>query len=86
MDITRAWRDADYRAALSPAQRAALPANPAGAVELDDQELADLAGGTGSVCALTVSVCVTGVAGCWTLNNTVCNGTCGWSGTKGCCG
>lgn len=44
-DVIRAWKDASYRASLSPAQLAALPANPAGATELSDEELGAVSGG-----------------------------------------
>lgn len=43
--IIRAWKDAEYRESLSDTERAALPANPAGAVELTDGELEGVAGG-----------------------------------------
>jgi mersacidin/lichenicidin family type 2 lantibiotic len=43
--IIRAWKDAEFRASLSQAERAALPANPAGVVELSDAELQQAAGG-----------------------------------------
>jgi len=33
-EIIRAWKDADYRASLSAAARAALPAHPAGSIDL----------------------------------------------------
>jgi mersacidin/lichenicidin family type 2 lantibiotic len=86
MDIARAWRDTEYRASLTAAQQAELPEHPAGAVELDDEELAGLAGGTGVVCgAVTVSLCVSGMVGCLTINNSLCNGTCAFN-TSGCCG
>jgi mersacidin/lichenicidin family type 2 lantibiotic len=38
-DIIRAWKDAEFRSSLSEAERAMLPANPAGAIELADSEL-----------------------------------------------
>lgn len=44
-DIIRAWKDASYRASLSAAQRAALPANPAGMIELSETELEAVVGG-----------------------------------------
>ena len=44
-DIVRAWKDADYRASLSDAELAQLPANPAGFVELADDDLDQAAGG-----------------------------------------
>jgi mersacidin/lichenicidin family type 2 lantibiotic len=39
MDIIRAWKDAEYRNSLSEAERAALPPNPAGIVELSDDDM-----------------------------------------------
>ena len=33
-DIIRAWKDENYRSSLGAAERAALPENPAGLVEL----------------------------------------------------
>jgi mersacidin/lichenicidin family type 2 lantibiotic len=44
-DIIRAWKDEAYRASLSPAQLAALPANPAGMVELAETDLDQVVGG-----------------------------------------
>ena len=35
-DIIRAWKSAEFRSSLSEAQRAVLPANPAGSVEFAD--------------------------------------------------
>lgn len=42
-DITRAWKDENYRQSLSEEQLSALPANPAG--ELGDAELSTVFGG-----------------------------------------
>jgi len=49
IDVIRAWKDEDYRASLSEAQRAMLPENPAGFLELTDEELESVAGATGEV-------------------------------------
>jgi mersacidin/lichenicidin family type 2 lantibiotic len=46
IDIVRAWKDEDYRLSLTEAQRASLPANPAGAIELTEGELDAIAGGS----------------------------------------
>lgn len=43
--IVRAWKDAGYRNSLSESERAALPANPAGAVEIAPEELSRISGG-----------------------------------------
>lgn len=45
-DIIRAWKDEEYRNSLSESERAQLPENPAGAIELPDEVLASAAGGT----------------------------------------
>jgi len=46
IDIIRAWKDESYRLSLSEAERAELPASPAGPVELSDADLTG-AGGEG---------------------------------------
>jgi mersacidin/lichenicidin family type 2 lantibiotic len=43
--IVRAWKDSEYRNALSEAEKALLPAHPVGLMELTDAELAEVAGG-----------------------------------------
>jgi mersacidin/lichenicidin family type 2 lantibiotic len=45
-NIIRAWKDRAYRRGLSQAERAALPANPAGRLDLTAAELAEIAGGS----------------------------------------
>ena len=45
VDVIRAWKDDEYRRSLSDAQRAALPANPAGMVELTAADLREVVGG-----------------------------------------
>ncbi len=44
-DIIRAWKDEDYRNSLSEEQRAQLPENPAGMVELSDEAMQNVGGG-----------------------------------------
>ena len=51
LDIIRAWKDEAYRNGLSAAQKAMLPANPAGMVELTDAEAATVDG------KLSVAIC-----------------------------
>ncbi len=43
--VVGAWKDADARAELSDEERALLPENPAGAADLTDEALDDVAGG-----------------------------------------
>lgn len=45
VDIIRAWKDEEYRLSLTEAQLAALPPNPAGLIELQETDLANIAGG-----------------------------------------
>src|ERR1700722_13744908 len=44
-DVVRAWKDEAYRQSLSEEQLSALPANPAGELELTDDDLASVYGG-----------------------------------------
>jgi mersacidin/lichenicidin family type 2 lantibiotic len=44
LDIIRAWKDPAYRASLSQEERNRLPVNPAGLVELTDEELMKASG------------------------------------------
>ncbi len=46
VNIARALRDAKYRNSLSEQEKAQLPKNPVGDIELLDDELADVAGGS----------------------------------------
>ena len=43
-DIIRAWQDEEFRDSLSEDQQAALPDNPAGLIELNDDALATIGG------------------------------------------
>jgi mersacidin/lichenicidin family type 2 lantibiotic len=44
-DVIRAWKDPEYRLGLSEAERALLPAHPAGLITLTDAELDSVGGG-----------------------------------------
>jgi len=46
LDIVRAWKDEEYCESLSDTQRASLPQNPAGVIELKDEDLLQAEGGT----------------------------------------
>ncbi len=46
--IARAWRDSEFYASLSEAERAQLPESPVGIVEVDDEVLASITGGCGN--------------------------------------
>lgn len=43
-DVIRAWKNEEYRLGLSEEERTMLPVNPAGAIELNDTELATIGG------------------------------------------
>ena len=45
LDIVRAWKDEEYRNSLAEGERAALPQNPAGYVQLNAAGLEGAAGG-----------------------------------------
>jgi mersacidin/lichenicidin family type 2 lantibiotic len=71
-DIIRAWKDEEYRNSLSESERAQLPENPAGLIELADAELEAVAGGNqGRAQTIThkIDVC------CSTGDLTPCGGT-----------
>ena len=52
--IIRAWKDPEFRASLSDAERTALPAHPAGLVEMNDADMMDVSGGTTAICVSVV--------------------------------
>jgi mersacidin/lichenicidin family type 2 lantibiotic len=58
--IIKAWKDPAYRNTLSPAEREALPANPAGAIEISDESLGQFAGGVSN--APATALCRTKIA------------------------
>jgi mersacidin/lichenicidin family type 2 lantibiotic len=62
-DIIRAWKDAEYRMTLSEEERAQLPENPAGVIELTDGEMTLVGGGydlvsLGGFCTITTPSCI----------------------------
>lgn len=44
-DVARAWKDPKYRHTLSAAEQAALPANPAGVIDVADEQFGQMSGG-----------------------------------------
>jgi mersacidin/lichenicidin family type 2 lantibiotic len=54
--IIRAWKDESYRMSLSAAERASLPENPAGLVEIGDAQLEEIAGGAKPTVLCTWSI------------------------------
>ena len=90
----RAWKDEDFRDTLS-ATDPALPPSPAGTIELDDDDLGEVAGGSvplteTSICGTTLG-CVTVVTiavskniSCGACDQTLWSGSCAVS-SIGCC-
>jgi mersacidin/lichenicidin family type 2 lantibiotic len=51
--VIRAWKDRAYRNTLSQAELTNLPPNPAGAIEVSDEDLGKIAAGASStVCSI----------------------------------
>lgn len=48
-DIIRAWKDEEYRNSLTEEQKEQLPENPAGLIELTDEDLSSMAGGASAM-------------------------------------
>ena len=68
-NIIRAWKDEDYRMSLSEEERAQLPENPAGLIELMDAEMSMVGGGYGNdtqIVTAADNLC----------GSTFCNGNC----------
>jgi mersacidin/lichenicidin family type 2 lantibiotic len=45
VNVIRAWKDEEYRLGLPEADRARLPENPAGLIEVPEHDLGAVAGG-----------------------------------------
>ena len=45
LNVIRAWKDEAYRQSLSDAERAQLPRNPAGLIEMAEEEMGQINGG-----------------------------------------
>jgi len=57
--VIRAWKDPSYRASLGAAEWSALPAHPAGLVDLSEAELLEINGGTFNACvAIAISAAI----------------------------
>jgi mersacidin/lichenicidin family type 2 lantibiotic len=74
VDVVRAWKDKGYRASLSPEELAALPPNPAGPIEISDEDLGNVAGGNLPYPTVTCTlgdICTSYFASCvWTCGCT----------------
>ncbi len=90
----RAWKDADYREALS-AEDAVAAQSPAGTIELDDGDLGEVAGGSAPLtqtsicgtslpCVTAVSIAVSKNISCGACDTTLWSGSC-YASSVGCC-
>ncbi len=46
VEIVRSWKDEEYRSGLIADERELLPRDPAGSIELSDDQLMNVGGGT----------------------------------------
>jgi mersacidin/lichenicidin family type 2 lantibiotic len=75
VDVVRAWKDRDYRQSLSEAQQSALPAHPAGVIELAEDDLQGVGGYTSNICVtISISVTISQLISCW---DSIAHGGCG---------
>jgi mersacidin/lichenicidin family type 2 lantibiotic len=69
--LVRAWKDEEFRLSLSEAERALLPENPAGSLELSDADLDAVVGGrlrfNFKLCDVTFIICI--------FYSVICGGT-----------
>jgi mersacidin/lichenicidin family type 2 lantibiotic len=81
-DIIRAWRDEEYRESLNEEQRAALPESPVGPIDLSEEELNGVEGGsdTDVLTAVTAIITIVGSGSCSFFQGGTCKGD-----TSGCC-
>lgn len=70
LNIIRAWKDEDYYSSLSESERVLLPRNPAGFVELPDDELSSARGADGAAVG-SCHKCLTGFVATCDLTLTV---------------
>jgi mersacidin/lichenicidin family type 2 lantibiotic len=60
-EIVRSWKDEGYRLSLNSAEQALIPDNPAGLIELTDEDLLGIEGGTDTVVVCVYSLYLTAV-------------------------
>jgi len=70
-NVIRAWKDPNYRKSLTAAEQSALPVNPAGVIELTDEELAGVSAGLVKPTLICSRVLCTAAPGC-KVTITVC--------------
>jgi mersacidin/lichenicidin family type 2 lantibiotic len=55
VEIVRSWKDEDYRRSLSADQQSLAPGNPVGLLELDDEDLIEVGGGTDLISVILIT-------------------------------
>jgi len=81
IDVIRAWKDELYRAGLNDEELAHLPEHPAGFIELEGEQLANVEGGTTIPCIALATAALS----CHLACDGTIDGTCGIF-SIGCCG
>src|SRR5262245_45587095 len=82
-DVIRFWKDEHYRLGLSESQRASLPDNPAGVIDLPESELVAIAGGTPPTeCGQCTTYLPRGICGFTTDYGTFAGGCGGFNFTE----
>ncbi len=75
VDVIRAWRDEKYYRSLTAEQQQSLPAHPAGLIELTDNDIRQVFGGSGSTntdCSKPRIACSGGNCGEPSAASTIC--------------
>ncbi len=74
----KAWKDLSYRATLDESALAALEANPAGTIDLGEQDLTEIAGGISVPFASLCATCYTCLTCAWMSSCRSCFTCSGW--------
>lgn len=91
----RAWKDESYRLTLDPEERLSVPSSPAGAIELADADLGEVAGGSVAItqtticgtslpCVTVITIAISKNVSCGACDTTLWSGSCDVS-SIGCC-
>jgi len=62
-EIVRSWKDEDFQSSYRGAETAFMPSNPAGLIELSDEELLDVSGVSGELCRQVASAVASAISG-----------------------
>ena len=77
-DITRAWKDEDYRLELCETSQNLPPDNPAGLNTLTDEEMAGIEGGTIGISAINITTMLITWITCGITLCACLPANCGW--------